>query len=198
VICHPPERDLIVAGVTQLVAPGERNYHQDESVTCNCGFGGFHDDINPRCDRNVPAFVAPQRWVDATGPCPKCEVVPDRWCPDCIDGRKREALQVEVRGVRWSGVTPVTFAYATVEVLPVLTYNSSEWATHVMVDLPADYVDECTSNEFVPENARGVFVRRHKIDGTGKVYWSEELFGVDPLPVPGRDWVVLLDNVELT
>jgi len=19
---------------------------------CNCGFGGFHDDINPRCDRN--------------------------------------------------------------------------------------------------------------------------------------------------
>jgi len=21
-------------------------------LDCNCGFGGFHDDINPRCDRN--------------------------------------------------------------------------------------------------------------------------------------------------
>lgn len=24
-------------------------------AACNCGFGGFHDDINPRCDLNQPS-----------------------------------------------------------------------------------------------------------------------------------------------
>jgi hypothetical protein len=108
-ICHPPERDLIVAGATQLVAPGDR-------TKCPADTDGDGDCA--ACSRypDVHGFVAPQRWVDATGPCPTCDGLggyevfaadPVRHgkCPDCKHGqpdfdapgygRKREALQVE-------------------------------------------------------------------------------------------------------
>jgi hypothetical protein len=149
-------------------------------------------------------WTAPQRWVDATGPCPKhmgrvaitehgLSGVFDQ-CPNCIDGRKREALEVACacvsRGPRYSNVGPdhdgspdecpdcadsgrVTFAYATVEVLP--TYDDrrdKEWpGPHVEIFRDTCYLWLSTN--------------------------SGDCHLLDIRPVPGRDWVVQLDNVEV-
>ena len=50
---------------------------------CNCGFGGFHDDANPRC--NLYGKQAPEsKWeaIRQTVPCPTCGGVGKRADPD--------------------------------------------------------------------------------------------------------------------
>jgi hypothetical protein len=34
---------------------------------CNCGFGGFHDDINPRCRLNIEAGCDPRAAASPAG-----------------------------------------------------------------------------------------------------------------------------------
>ena len=114
VICTSDEHAAIVGGATQLVVPG------DEANLESFIKDGTHS-------------VAPQRWVDATGPCPTCggtgitqrnqyiQGLPRRFSvpcpnPDCIDGRKRVALAAPCRYNPGS----VVFAHSTVEVLPVV------------------------------------------------------------------------------
>jgi hypothetical protein len=167
-LCHPTERDLIVAGATRLVAAGERMLCDK----CEVVF----DARCPDCQ-----WVAPQRWVDATGPCPTCgeaHAAVDAVCScvDCDgDGRKREALQVAIplhgHDAIGHGDGLVTFAYATVEVLPVYEGH------------PATEVRRFIARQ----GAVSVLVDR---DANKGEY-------IDLLPVAGRDWVVLLDNVEL-
>jgi hypothetical protein len=200
IICTDAERDLILTGARHLVVPGDRvrDLALDAYLT---------PDSAP-----IPGFkiVAPQRWVEATGPCETCEGdgVIEQWadeyhfaepdCSDCVDGRKRVALVVTcpddgtvalltererhqprrpfiqaTKCSTCSGTGRVVFAHATVEVGPVID-GSQEW------------------------------------DGGGVVYDTSHLWlyngsstggyqlTLDPLPVPGRDWVVVLDDVGMT
>lgn len=159
VTCTPDERRLIVGGATRLVVPGDpvpRPFAGEQGRTYEL----------------LKNYIAPQRWVDATGPCPH-----DQWgmtthCPDCIDGRKRVALAVTKFGVV-SGRSMkrlVVFAHATVEVLPVVDYDDSK-----------------TRPILLQWGTRSIYY-----DGE----WERDLT-LDPLPVPSRDFVVLLDNVEM-
>jgi hypothetical protein len=203
IICTDAERDLILTGARHLVVPGDRvrDLALDAYLT---------PDSAP-----IPGFkiVAPQRWVGATGPCryrmenAECRGgvlygmdrgYPLGKCPDCVDGRKRVALVVTcpddgtvalltererhqprrpfiqaTKCSTCSGTGRVVFAHATVEVGPVID-GSQEW------------------------------------DGGGVVYDTSHLWlyngsstggyqlTLDPLPVPGRDWVVVLDDVGMT
>lgn len=189
-ICTPAERDLIVAGATQLVAPGDL-FPATGCDTCaedhTTDYHYSHDHAQYHGGRN--GAVAPQRWVDATGPCPhpyineatgKCV-----WDgKDCIDGRKREALTVAVGYAPSNLGDPpdaerelcvVTFAYATVEVLPVVQFTGKQ---------------ETPSGRYVLLGSQP--------DDPTVLIPNEVVIPLNPLPVPGRDWVVLLNNVELT
>jgi hypothetical protein len=161
VVCTAAERDLILAGARHLVVPGDREGCQD------CTNLADH------------WFVAPQRWVDATGPCPTCDGSHEvEWftdedeklngvhpCPDCIDGRKRVALAVpcanfcgEIGESCQDCVDgSVVFAHATVEVLSAQKFYAG-WT-----------VIEAQSSGTPLERA----------------------------PLVDRDWVVVLDDVGL-
>jgi hypothetical protein len=205
IICTDAERDLILTGARHLVVPGDRvrDLALDAYLT---------PDSAP-----IPGFkiVAPQRWVGATGPCryrmenAECRGgvlygmdrgYPLGKCPDCVDGRKRVALVVTcpddgtvalltererhqprrpfiqaTKCSTCSGTGRVVFAHATVEVLPVCWHDDP---------FPGD---PC------------IVVYRDRCDQYVVLYRNDtiEQIWLDPLPVPGRDWVVLLDNVEL-
>lgn len=186
VICTQEEADLVVGGATQLVVLGEPKNTLPEGVY------GVTDPAG---------WVAPKRWVDATGPCPTCDgfgyfllrddPAEDQLCPnpDCADGRRRVALAVPCpacdgkgaryeRGAeRWCSNCDhgsVVFAHATVEVLPV-----TEKDIHGVP--PEAYV-------YVLTDGRAFLCRGD----------DEQALALDSPPVPGRDFVVLLDNVEMT
>jgi hypothetical protein len=204
IICTDAERDLILTGARHLVVPGDRvrDLALDAYLT---------PDSAP-----IPGFkiVAPQRWVGATGPCryrmenAECRGgvlygmdrgYPLGKCPDCVDGRKRVALVVTcpddgtvalltererhqprrpfiqaTKCSTCSGTGRVVFAHATVEVLPVIAHRSDG-------DLdPDDPPPNVCTDGYVHRDFEGA-----------------ERLTLNPLPVPGRDWVVVLDNVEL-
>lgn len=131
-------------------------------------------------------FRAPRRWVALTGACERCGgsgAVGSRDdaldCPaDCIDGRKRATLTVE----SWSGSHPhegvrsyVPLAVATVEVLPVHKDALLPWIT----DLPDRVVTITTWGEVA-------LVTRT----------DRTLITLHRQPVPGKDYVIHLTNLE--
>jgi hypothetical protein len=223
IICTDAERDLILTGARHLVVPGDRvrDLALDAYLT---------PDSAP-----IPGFkiVAPQRWVEATGPCETCEGdgVIEQWadeyhfaepdCSDCIDGRKRVALVVTcpddgtvalltererhqprrpfiqatkcstcsgtgrvvfAHATACSGTGSVVFAHATVEVLPVVGDG--------YIVPGEDYVEAVDGGE--------VMLWRLLNPSDPEAHTSTFLFDAPGIqPVPGRDWVVALDNVEL-
>jgi hypothetical protein len=193
-LCTDAERDLILAGARHLVVPGDP------------GCEGCHDRWTHAKIHGDEGWLPPQRWVDATGSCPTCGGKGQVWgmhhqpgdlpfkCvnPDCIDGRKRVALVAVCATcgdrAEWCGYEDglpddnpncsagsIVFAHATVEVLPVCWHDDP---------FPGD---PC------------IVVYRDRYDQYVVLYRNDtiEQIWLDPLPVPGRDWVVLLDNVEL-
>lgn len=149
---------------------------------------------------------APSRFVEATGPCPTCggagRVMSGQDyevdCPSCEGtGIKRAALATRcpkhmgrlaftkhgASGVfdRCPNCTDssgsVLFAHANVEMLPV----DGEWnQAHVRVD----------------EHDDKSWLRIQRIDGQGRRA-VEHVAWTGALPVPGRDWIVVLDGVVL-
>ena len=201
ILCTPDEHRLIAGGATQLVVPGDPICHSpDVNVDWwECAYCGKLYDVWP-APAPVCMYVAPQRWVDATGPCDHQGHVRNQYDPtdqrqwggygtgahrgiEPCDGRKRVALAVTQipDGPTCQSVScddepfpAVLFAHATVEVLPVVDANDSD-ADHGLHHA-------CLFD--------GITFIHH-----GKLY--DELM-LDPLPVPGRDFVVLLGKVEMT
>lgn len=139
-------------------------------------------------------FGAPWRWVDLTLPCETVRPIhnrigpdfgkPDhRSCPDCVGG----VPLVEIRetcphphGEREPFIPcpdggSLLVATATVEVLPVVGATSDllTVCSVVIFGNDAELFDPAPNAE----------------------RWTR--LALDPLPVPGRDWVVLFDNVTL-
>lgn len=175
VVCTPDEHRLIVGGATQLVVPGDVSVSTARPLWPGSNLPGVDT-------------VAPARWVDATGPCPN----PDCFrglidldedsdgdlhgdpCPDCIDGRKRVALTVECENCGGGH-------FLSDDEMCMNCQDGSVVFAHATV--------EVLSEPFpFPLIAAG-----------------ESLFVANGGPengltefVPGRDFVVLLDHVELT
>ncbi len=167
---------------------------------------GDHEHISADCVNC--RRVAPSRFVEATGPCERCggrgelPHVHDRYCAalDCIDpcpscegtGRKRAELRVTCPTCVGSGAVrggypdydaldcpndcdedgSVLFAHATIEVLPV-THNLMDPGLHVW----------WTGAMYLLTN--------------GDPQYKALQLTLDPLPVPGRDWIVVLDGLMI-
>ena len=197
-------------GVNVIVRPGDR---------CECARIsplGVHE--QGRCvaswpEREGEVRYPPQDWVALTGPCPTCggrggewekDGPHDRWetCPDCIES----LTLLDGHAVR------------TRRIVPLYTECQMEWSPGFycdgwIIDKDGDRCgrcDRCTdgrvmvgrgSIEVVPVVKRQTG-NRYLL--TGDPQWlilpghdAYEL-ALDPLPVPGRDFGIVIDCVEIT
>ena len=123
-------------------------------------------------------FIPPADWVALTGACKLCEYGPP-WvkanCPSCIDGRKRATLTVRGDFPAASvGGWETTLAVATVEVLPVVAWQAI-WSR------PAPCVEVQTATTcavWLTADGNPIALTLHR------------------QPVPGRDYVIHLTNLE--
>jgi hypothetical protein len=226
IICTDAERDLILTGARHLVVPGDRvrDLALDAYLTPDSApIPGFKI-VAPQ--RWVGA-TGPCRYRMENAECRGGVLYgmdrgyPLGKCPDCVDGRKRVALVVTcpddgtvalltererhqprrpfiqatkcstcsgtgrvvfAHATACSGTGSVVFAHATVEVLPVVGDG--------YIVPGEDYVEAVDGGE--------VMLWRLLNPSDPEAHTSTFLFDAPGIqPVPGRDWVVALDNVEL-
>lgn len=195
-------------GVNSIVRAGDRAYEflkyampgyswRSQVPPDKAGSAIMHEDgrIKTVCS------VAPQDWVALTGPCPRCRGNGRLWrldndgtaepCPDCRDGRRIEPLYTvcpnrhAFRG-GWADCQRcdehgrMLVGLGSIEVVPVVAGLGG-------VDDPFPRIG-VVHDDGVHD---GLYLMR------AFVYPSPRFDLPDPLPVPGRDFVIVIDCVEV-
>lgn len=142
-------------------------------------------------------WYPPQDWVALTGPCPTCDgtgkfgvasVRPTTYgpCPDCRDGRRIVPLYTECpERLHWdhfwcetcNGTKQRLVGRGSIEVVPVVTEHNGK--NRIML-----YADGRKPTLFL-------------VDATNVAESTFMELDLDPLPVPGRDWGIVIDCVEV-
>lgn len=205
VILTAEQAAQVLAGVREFVVPGNIT---DGAVTL-----WKWDEGKPV--RHPWRIVAPKQWADADGPCETCggqhrtPPLTSRGapfvCDDCLDGHKRVELRETCPTCDGSGEVfhldykdptrkmwdqcpecsshgTILVAWATVEMLPF-----RKWASHL--DTPP--------GRWATMSPSGVFVIQSSNGHTLTTSPTRRRFD-DPFPVPDRDFVAVLSDVELT
>jgi hypothetical protein len=117
---HRGDDEMVVTGPYPATPSSPHLEGATPETRCNCGFGGFHDDANPRCDRNRDHASAPSE-----GATPALEVTDedirvaaeqaDEWRAGLGEGATpaidrealiQEFLRVFEAGGLWDGLVP--------------------------------------------------------------------------------------------
>jgi hypothetical protein len=217
VLCTEAERDLILAGARHLVVPGDPGCEGCHDRWTHAKIHGDEGWLPPQrwvdTTGPCPTCDGVHEWMQ-NWPGPNDLGRIKKVCTDCIDGRKRVALaapcptcqgqgevdvdhglmfpcgtcgvpddQVTEDNAFLNGTGRVVFAHATVEVLPVYEYADDVLMSHKHVTL----------HRWTPEWEQ----KPTAVEGQ---LWTGDRWiplTLDPLPVPGRDWVVVLYDVEM-
>lgn len=152
----------------------------------------------------VAGYVAPQDWVALTGPCRTCDgshmIAPkpephpqvQGFCPDCRDGRRIEPLYTGCRsdrfkpGMRWcpacndehgNPTGRVLVGRGSIKVVPVVTESDNRYLDPPFIEVTDQGLCLLFANANDVRDVRQITL--------------------DPLPVPGRDFGIVIDCVEV-
>jgi hypothetical protein len=165
----PEQAAIVRAGGTMLVIPGDPAWGEPDYTPPG------------RIETRPLIFVAPRAWLALTEPCDTCggtgsiegrNIASWDGCWDCVDGSKIIDLEEAVPCERGGDDiwAHVLVARATIQLLPVCQEPESGYHDPDVIT----------------------------VDLLGQNWNGHRRVTLDPLPVPGRDWVAVLTIIEPT